>query len=139
MERTVDRLSLDDHFPSIGELDRVADEIDQDLRQAPPVAMTCWQFAGDLDLEAELFVDRQWLKRAADSLSNVFEGIIREFEHQLASFDLGQIEHVIDQAEQVLAIALQPFEYTQRFFWQLAVDAVRHQFGIAENGVQWRA
>ena len=36
-------------FAGIGELNRVADEIDEDLRQAPAVAVAWWQLGGDVD------------------------------------------------------------------------------------------
>src|ERR1700688_3418838 len=39
----------------------------------------------------------------------------------------------------MFAIALKPLEYAHRLLWQLAVDAVRHQFGITQDGVERRA
>jgi hypothetical protein len=42
-----------------------------------------WQLRGDLDLERELLVGRQRLKRAADGLGNVLNAIIGEFEVEL--------------------------------------------------------
>src|SRR5262249_46820910 len=53
--------------------------------------------------------------------------------------NLRQIEHVIDQSEQVLAVGLKPLEYAEHFLGWLAVSAVSHQFGIAEDGVERRA
>ena len=110
-----------------------------DLRQTTPVAMTCWHFGSHLDLERELLVGGQGLKRAADGLGNILNRVIGQFKDELASFDLRQIEYVIDQSEQVSAVTLKPFQYAHRLFWQLAVNAVRHQFGVAENGVERRA
>ena len=101
--------------------------------------MTCWQFGSHLDLERELLVGGQRLKRAADCLGNILKGVIGEIEDELASLDLRQIEYVVDQAEQVSAVTLKPFEYAHRLFWQFTVDAVRHQFGVAKNGVERRA
>src|SRR5271170_6499901 len=101
--------------------------------------MTGWQFGRHLDLERKLLVSRQRLKRATDGLGDILKRIIGKIEYQLASLDLRQIEYVIDQAEEVSAVTLKPFEYAHRLFWQFAVDAIRHQFGVAENGVQWRA
>jgi len=37
----------------------------------------------------------------AGSPSDVLHGVIGEFEHELAGFDLGQIEHIIYEPEQV--------------------------------------
>ena len=78
--------------------------------------MTGGQFGSHLDLEGEFLVGGQGLKRAADGLGNILKGVIGELKHELASLDLRQIEHVIDQAEQMFAIALQPFQYAQHFF-----------------------
>jgi hypothetical protein len=66
------------------------------------------QFGSHLDLESELLVGRQWLQRAADGLGNILDAVIRQFEYELTGLDLGQIESVIDEAEQVLALSLQP-------------------------------
>src|SRR2546425_662496 len=100
---------LDGDFARIGELNRVADEIDQDLSQAASVAVPGWQFGGKLELERELLVSRQRLKCAADGLGNILNGIIGEFEFELAGLDLGEVEHVIDEPEQMLAVGPQAF------------------------------
>jgi hypothetical protein len=54
---------------------------------AAPVAMPRRQFGGQIELKREFLVGRQRLKRAADRLGDVLNGIIGQFEHQLASFD----------------------------------------------------
>ena len=64
MERAVVRFGLYGDFTRIGELNGVADEIDQDLRQAAAVTVPWRQFAGKLKLECELLVSRQRLQRA---------------------------------------------------------------------------
>src|SRR6516164_8727482 len=106
MKRPVVRFGLDGNFARISELNRVADKIDQDLGQAAAVAAARWQLGSYLDLERKLLVCRQRLKRAADSLGNVLNAVIRQFEHKLARFDLRQIKHVIDKSEQVPAVGL---------------------------------
>src|SRR6516165_3485819 len=115
MKRAVVRFGLDGDFAGIGELDGVTDKVDQNLRQATSVAVPWRQFGGHLDFECEFFVRRQRLKCAADGLGNVLNRIIGQFEHELASLDLGQIEHVIDESEQVFAIGLKAFEYAKHF------------------------
>ena len=71
MECAIVRLGLDGDFTCIGKLDGITDEIDQNLRQTTSVAVPGWQFGGKLELERELLVGRQWLKRAADGLGNI--------------------------------------------------------------------
>src|SRR6516225_1522233 len=136
MKRPVVRFGLDGDFAGIGKLDGIANEIDQDLRQAATVTVPWRQFAGKLKLECELLVSRERLKRAADGLSNVLNAIIGEFENELTGLDLGQIEHVIDESEQVFAVGLKAFEYAKHLLGRLAVSAVRHQFGVTQDGVE---
>src|SRR6516162_8844820 len=113
MKRPALRFCLDSDFAGIGELNSITDEIDQDLGQAPAVATAWRQLRSDFDFEPELLIGRQRLQRAADGLGDVLNAVIGEFEHQLTGLDLGQIEHVIDESEQVRAIGLKPFEYAE--------------------------
>src|SRR5262249_25079821 len=78
-------------------------------------------------------------KCAADGLGNVLNAVIGKFDNQLAGLDLRQIEHVIDESEQVLAVGLKSSEYAEHLFGRLTVSAVCHQFGVAQNGVERRA
>src|SRR5262249_5513069 len=89
IECAIVRFGLDRDFARIGELDGVANEIDQDLRQAPSVAVARGQLRSNLDFESELLVGRERLQSAADGLRDVLNGVIGEFEFQLTSLDLG--------------------------------------------------
>src|SRR5262249_20459246 len=126
MKRPVVRFCLDAYFAGIGELNGIADEIDQDLRQAAAITMTGRQFESNLDFESELFVSRQRLQRAAEGLGNTLDAVTGQFEHDLAGLDLGQMEHVIDHPEQVPAVGLKPFEYAEHLLRRLTICAVRH-------------
>src|SRR5262249_20314001 len=96
MECAIDRFGLDRNLAGIGELDGVADKIDQYLRQAATVTVPWRQFAGKFKLECELLVSRERLQRAADGLRNIPDAVVGEFAHELASLDLGEIKHVVD-------------------------------------------
>src|SRR6516225_7972421 len=138
MERAVVSFGLNGDFAGIGELDRVADQIDQNLRQAAAISMTRRQFGSKLELERELLVGRQRLQRAANRLGDVLNAVIGKVENQLAGLDLGQIKHVIDESEQVFAIGLKAFEYAEHLLRWLTVSAVRHQLGVAQDGIKRR-
>src|SRR5260370_16630605 len=116
MERAIIRFGLDSDFAGIGEVDGVADKVDQNLRQTPPVAVTRRQFGSKLELERELFVGCKRLKRAAHGLRNILNGIIGKFEHELTSLDLGEVQHVIDESKQMLAVGLKSLEYAKHLF-----------------------
>ena len=64
-------VGLDDHFARIGELDRIADEIEQHLRQAALVAAAAGQVRLHLGLERKLLVDRQRFNGAVDGLGHI--------------------------------------------------------------------
>ena len=57
----------------------------------------------------------------------------------MAGLDFGQIEHIIDQPQQVLAVCLQAFEHAQHLIGWLAIGAVCHQFAIPQDSIEWRA
>src|SRR6516165_2944088 len=139
MERAIVRFGFDGDLARIGELDGIANEIDQHLRQAAAISMTRRQFGSKLELERELFVGRQRLQRTAHGLGDVLNAVIGKFENQLAGLDLGQIKHVIDESKQVLAVGLYSFEYAQHLLGRLTVSAVRHQFSVAQDGIERRA
>src|SRR6516164_9336305 len=101
--------------------------------------MAWWQFRGHLDFEGQLFVSRHRLQRAANGLGNVLNAVIRKFEFELTGLDLRKIKHVVDESEQVLAVGLKSFEYSKHLLGRLTISAVRHQFGIAQDGVERRA
>ena len=91
--------------PVIGELDRVADEIEQHLGEAALVAVRRRQVGRHLDLERELLLGGERLDRAEHAVHHVLDRIVGERERELAGLDLRQVEHVVDQAEQMLAVA----------------------------------
>src|SRR5262249_46848011 len=121
------------------ELNGIADEIDQNLRQAAPITATGRQFGDHLDLEPELLVGCQRLQRAANRLGNVLNAVIGKLEDELAGLDFGQVEHIIDESKQVLAVGLKAFEYAEHFLGWLTISAIRHQFRVAQDGVERRA
>ena len=41
-----------------------------------------------------------------------------------------------DESEQVLAVGLKPFEYAKHLLGWLTISAIRHQFGIAQDGIE---
>src|SRR5580704_15276321 len=133
------RRRLDGDLARVGELDRVADQIEQHLGQAAVVAAGRRQIWRHLDLECEFLVIRQRLDRAIDAVHHVFDGIILDRQYQLPGLDFRQIEHVVDQAEQMLAVRLHALHHGAHFFRRLAVNAVDNKLGIAENGIERRA
>ena len=65
--------------------------------------------------------------------------VVLDAERELPRFDLGEIQNVVDQSKQVLAVLLHSVQHLARLRRQLAVQAILHQLGIAEDGVERRA
>ena len=135
-ERAIGRRDLDRHFAGVGELDRVADQIEQHLGQLLLVAVASRHVGRHVELEAQVLLRRQRLDRAVHLVNHVLHRIIGERQLELARLDLGEVEHVIDQAEQMAAVALDALEHGQRLLRRLAVDAVEDQLGVADDGVE---
>src|SRR5262249_44699186 len=91
------------------------------------------------NLESELPAGRQCLQRAANGLGDVLYRIIGEFEFELAGLDLGEIQNIVDETEQMPAVGLKAFEYAKHLLGRLAVGPVRHQFGVTQDGIERRA
>src|SRR5262249_53330970 len=105
-EGSVFRGRLDRDLALIGKLDGIADEIEHDLRKPTLVAMAYWQIQAYDRGQGELLSGCERLHGYDDGVDNVLERIVPKIKRQLTSFDFGEVEHVVDQAEQVLPIGL---------------------------------
>ena len=128
---------FDDHFALVGELHGVADEIDQDLPQPGHVA--------DQDLgngivhqvgEVEVLLGglgRQQIHGLLDA-GVEFEGMV--FQLQLAGFDLGEVQDVIDDGQQRVGAAAGGLDIIALLVRQFGVQ---QQGGHADDAVHGRA
>ena len=97
------RLDRDDHLAVLGELDRVAEQVDQDLAQPGHVAddhFGCLR--GDQVGQLQPLLGSpggQQVERALDALAQV-KRLMLEF--QLVGLDLREIEDVVDDRQQAI-------------------------------------
>jgi len=82
------------------------------------------------------FVAGERLDRNKDALHHVFDRIVIERQHQLSGLDLRQIEYVVDQAKQVLAVGLDALLHAAHLVRRLAVNAVEDKLGITEDRIE---
>ncbi len=101
----------DRDLAGIGEFDRVADEVQQDLRQAARVAMPGRQPGHDVGDEFESLCIGEAFGRADHRAHDIGHRIVFERQGQLPGLDLRQVEYVVDQGEEVLAVVLHPLEH----------------------------
>ena len=89
--------------PALGELDRVAEQVEQHLAHAGRIADQRVVRAGvDVHVEREALDDRLLAERAGDALDQAGQRERGLFQLQPAGLDLGEVEHVVDDAQQRL-------------------------------------
>ena len=65
--------------------------------------------------------------------------VIAERQDELPRLDLGEVEHVVDEAEEMLAVALEPLQHLAHPRRRGAIDVVEDELGIAQDRIQGRA
>ena len=104
--------ALDRDLARVGELDRVADEVEQDLGEAALVAAR--HAAGSAAIptfNARFFCAASGSTARQHGVHDLLDRVVGERKRELPGLDLGQVEHVVDQPEQVLAVALDALEH----------------------------
>ncbi len=126
----------DHDFAAVGELDRVGQQVDQDLAQARDVAD---QRGGHAVVDEVGEVDVLLAGFGADQVHRLFqaaaqvEGIVLDF--QLADLDFRVVEDVVDDGQQSFAAGAHGLGVIALF----VVDAgVEQQAGHADHGIQRR-
>src|SRR5215475_2462138 len=113
------------HFSYVGELDCVADEVEQHLGKPLFVAEPHGHGFGYFGLERKLLVLRQRLGRGAHRLDDDLDRILRHVQGELFGFDLSDIKHRVDEPKEVLAVgayAPPPPRIAVHFLWRSVLD-----------------
>jgi hypothetical protein len=92
----------DAHFPLFGELDRVRQEIAQDLRYLALVGVERRDVLCILEDQRNRITDEQRPQHAAKRAEQLLHFELDRRHHRLASFHLGEVEQVVDQLRQAL-------------------------------------
>ena len=88
------------HLAALGELDRVREEIAQNLRNLGLVGVERRQTARVLEDERDRVADEQRAQHAAKRAEQVLDGELDRRDRRLARFDFRQVEQVVDQLGQ---------------------------------------
>ena len=92
---------------------------------------------GYVGLERELLGLSQRLGCGAHRLDHALDGVLAEVQAELAGLDLGDVEHGVDQPQEVLAVGADAGEGIHGFLGWGLIEAFLHQFGVAEDGGEW--
>jgi hypothetical protein len=122
----------DGDLAALGELDRVADQIEQDLTEADAIAMQPFRCMVEIHQDVELL----GLNLIGDQIEDVIDHARRfevtGFECQLLGLDLGQIQDIVDDLEQMLGRVAEPVQLLD-LAWRERI--LSHEMRIADDGV----
>ena len=98
----------------VGELDGIADQVEQHLRQPPRIAGAGRQARRHVGAELEALGAGERLGGRQHGRHHVGDAVVLDRQRELPGLDLGEVEHVVDQAEQVPAVALHALQHALR-------------------------
>jgi len=129
------RADVELDFADAGELDGVADEVDEDLAKFAFVAVDAeGRFGGELEAEGEALLGAEGAEGGLDTGSELAEVKIHGVMFHATGLDFGEVEHFVDESEDVLAAGLDAEGGVALVRGKGGVPA--HQLGVAEDGVQ---
>ena len=121
---------------ALGELDGVADEVEQDLAETIAVAMQRRRQMVGIDDQFDILACRLVAHHVDHTEQHAVDREVAAVHAQLAGFDLRQIEHVVDDAEQVMGCV---FDLAQANERPRIADLPAQQVRQADDGVHRRA
>ena len=121
------------------EFGRVADQVDQRLAQLQLILMHRAQIAVVVEAEAVALLRDQALRRGGDVLDQRrhVEGLGRQ--RQAAGLDLGDVEHVVDEAEQVAGGRLDLAQVGQQLGLAQILQLLAEHLGVPDHRGERRA
>ena len=98
-----DAVDDEPHRTGIGEFEGVAAQVDQHLRQAQRIAVQphLLQQGGDLGIQAQALVLRLDAEHAHDPIHDIAEPEVAALQRDLFGLDLGQVEDVVEDGQQM--------------------------------------
>src|SRR5215813_14159774 len=118
----------------VGELDGVADQIEQYLGEALFITEAKGQGLRDISAENKLLVLGKRLGGRAYSFNHALDRVLGHVQSELAGLDLGDVEDGVDQAQEVLTVGTDAGERVNRFLAEWFVETLLHELGITQDG-----
>ncbi len=119
-----------------GELDGVGEEIDDDLFETALIGLNTLHRRARFELDGDVLAHGRLADHAHRALHGAAEVDVAEMKLQLARLDLGEVEDVIDQLQQVAPALFDGTHGLVLFFVQRTIDSRLQYLGDAEDGVQ---
>src|SRR4029450_10261749 len=122
-----------------GELAGIAQQVEQYLPQPHGIHGQWAEALLTLDDQAILVLLGKLARRADDLVDQRDQVDQLRMQLELASFDLREVEHLIDEAKEVLAGAVHALQRLLRFFCAKACRVANHHLGQTDDGVERRS
>jgi len=130
-----ERPDVELYFADAGEFDGIADEVDEDLAEFHFIAMDAMGGErGEFESEGEAFLEAKGTEGGGDAGGELAEVEVRGEKLYAPRLDFGEIEHFVDEAEQMLAAGLDAKGGVALFRGEMGVAA--HELGVAEDRVE---
>ena len=127
------------HLAALGELQRVGDEVTEDLGDLPLVGVEAGHPVGLVEHEGHRLVELERAQHPAERAEEVRHVELRGPHDDLARLGPGEVEEIPDQPREVLGRLPDEADLPDLPGRELAVDAVQQQPGQREHRVQRRA
>ena len=125
--------------PLLGELGGVAQQVEQALAQLDDVGVHRARVGRDLDGERVVLLRHQGPHGPGDLLHQRGDvDVLGEGVHAVR-LDLAEVEHVVDEAEQMTRVGLDLAEVGQQSRLVHVLDLLLHHLAVADHGGQGRA
>src|SRR5262249_55278714 len=114
----------DAHLAVFGELQRVRNEVTQNLRDFSFVRVERRNFAGFFKNEVNRFAGEHWPEDAAQRAEQVFDGELGRMNIRLPGLDLRQVEQITDHLQQPHGALLDKADLLLLLLVQIPVTAI---------------
>ena len=104
------RLHFDPNLALVGELDRITNKIEQSLSEPAFVSSRRRQARGNSNSQPQFLFGGEGFNGDINAANKFLYGIVGHREPQLTGFNLGEIEDVVDEPEQMSAVPLDAFD-----------------------------
>src|ERR1700733_10623070 len=106
------------------ELDSIADDIDKYLKHALAITVAISNLAFGQNAQCKAFCFGQRMSGGLQRLKDFIDVIFIDIQLKSAGFNLREVEHVIDQSQEVLTVDLKLFQRPTQAFIEVSVNSI---------------
>src|SRR5262245_52263530 len=129
---------LDTDLAVVCKLDGIPDQIQKDLIDSPCIPASGGKVHRDARFERQVFFFCQRLHGREHTVDHIAYGVLLCDELELSSFNFAQIEHVVDEAQEVMTTDSYSAKYLADLLRNFSIDIAQDKLCVAEDGIERR-